>query len=344
MALDPIELALASKAGREIAQASIKTLLKKVQRIERGMGNGFQVLNKEIIIQCPEQIHKISMPFRVKSGLFKNRKERFRYGDVRRVSIRSLETSENYTDAISRRPDKGFDINLRKLSKISETDIFILDVEYNINDSRFVESFVDRRKLRETSSEKRNRYWLHAALKHPSVLKDRGYRVDLRDVDFSVDVGVHQDVKMKIPSIFNQELETIVKMIRETDTHKKVQYARQHAQQRGRGYTGKEVDILNDLQGLFSSHNFQKFISVEDDFEYNDCYRGSDFYDSMPFPTWPKYMKVIARTDLDTDKPASYGQLIYNKHNFQDKIAAFFPKEKKRGRKSIAQKIRASER
>ena len=59
-------------------------------------------------------------------------------------------------------------------------------------------------------------------------------------------------------------------------------------------------------------------------FRYSDCIRGKELYDAIPFPTFPKSIKIVSRTDLSLDKPANEGRLIYKKKNFQKKISKIF--------------------
>jgi hypothetical protein len=84
------------------------------------------------------------------------------------------------------------------------------------------------------------------------------------------------------------------------------------------------LDILKELQKLFLSSKFQDFIEVKDDFHYSDCIRGVDIYGTLPFPTWPKSMKVVSRTDLNFDTPATNGTLIYKKGNFITELDKIF--------------------
>jgi len=66
---------------------------------------------------------------------------------------------------------------------------------------------------------------------------------------------------------------------------------------------------------------------VEQDFRYHDCFRGVDYY-AAPFPTWPKFMTVVTRTDLNLSKPAAEGFLEFNQKDFKTKINDIFKEHK----------------
>ena len=94
--------------------------------------------------------------------------------------------------------------------------------------------------------------------------------------------------------------------------------------QKTKRYAGREQEVLMDLQDIFEPLQFCTFVDVKSPFRYSDCIRGKEFYDKIPFPTFPKTMKVISRTDLSLDKPAAEGRLIYKKKDLQDKISEVF--------------------
>ena len=74
------------------------------------------------------------------------------------------------------------------------------------------------------------------------------------------------------------------------------------------------------MQTLFLPNKFSTFVNVKEDFSYYDCERGLNFYDKLPFPTWPRTMKVVSRTDLNLNKLTATGSLLYKKDDFLDKI------------------------
>jgi len=169
----------------------------------------------------------------------------------------------------------------------------------------------------------RDEYWMHAQLKHLSVLKTTYGRLDLRDMDFILDVGIHQTLKTRIPTQIIRELEVIRDLISETDRGRKFKLAFKHLQMRRRRQIRDVQNTLADLQKIFLPTTFSTFIEVERPFRYSDSVRGSDFYD-IPFQTFPKTMKVISRTDLSLSTPAADGKLIFKRKELGDEISKIF--------------------
>ena len=73
----------------------------------------------------------------------------------------------------------------------------------------------------------------------------------------------------------------------------------------------------------------EEYEDVQKDFQYWDCSRESDFYDNLPFPTWPKSMKITSKTNLSLEKPAADRILIYKHQDFVSEIEKLFGLKKK---------------
>jgi hypothetical protein len=162
-----------------------------------------------------------------------------------------------------------------------------------------------------------------AQMKHLESLRSEYGRIDLRDVDFSVDVGVHQDLNTKIPTGFKEQIETLTQLTQKKGRDEKFKLYQKLLHIQASKYGGKELDILHDIIEVFSPTTFRKFADVTGDFHYSNCEKGTNVYD-YPFVTWPKFMKVISRTDLGLDKPASRGTLIYKRQDFLSELGKIF--------------------
>src|SRR5207253_9038206 len=112
-----------------------------------------------------------------------------------RVKLRPLRSGAELLDAINY-TDDGFEISC---GGMQGHDMFILEAEYPITDPRFVDALVHRDRAKELPKDLETEYWMHAAIKFPEALHTKAGRLDLRDVDFNVDVGVSEDIKTSIP-------------------------------------------------------------------------------------------------------------------------------------------------
>jgi len=324
--MDPNTLLIT--AGKAVVEGTIKNMVKKAYNIDRTLEDDFVILGREMRIECPQAIQKYSISFKTKPlGIhILPKKKKFEFGRVRRVSLRPVMSLQLIPEAINY-TENGFVINLNKLER---DIIYLLDVEYYIEDMRFIDALVNRNVAKESLEGENKEYWLVAQLKHVDVLKQNFGYIELKDIDFGVDVSVYNDIKMKVPSIFRKQLEVAVKLLSKHHGGRDEQFKllMQHRQlQRAmkEKYYGEELfEIIENMQELFSPYTFSNFIDVKKDFHYYDCERGKDFYETLPFPTWPKTMKVISRTDIDFNKPAADGLLIFKRKDFLKEIEKIF--------------------
>lgn len=303
--------------NREIAESVTNLLVKKASNIYDTIRGSYEVYLPEIIIYCPENIQKYSIIFEAKSGMLP-RKIKFPYGVPRRLKLKPLRSLADLSDAV-RITNDGFEINTKSMLS---TDTFILDVEYNIDNHNYLNSLVERHHAKEIPNEEDNEYWMHAELKHPKVLKNKYGKLELQDIDFNVDVGLSRDINTVIPDKFKNELEIGVELLKETNPRNIQQLGYKRIQaMRSRGKNKSAVECLNDIQDLFASQTFCKYIDVEKDFHYSDCLRGHNYHEFVPWNlTWPKTMKVVSRTDLNLDNFASEGIVKYKRRSFLDEI------------------------
>jgi hypothetical protein len=320
LAPDPLSAtglaALAIKTSeRAAAERGVGEVARRAEKLTRALAGGFKIESQEITIRCPEQIETVSIAFEPHAGIL-GQKVRFPYGKPQRVHLRPLlGVSELDQDAVVTN-DSGFELSTRGLG----TQLYLLDVEYEIQHPRLLEALVQKNTPVETPKTNSSEYWLHAELKHPSALKTRYQRFDLQDLEFAVDVGVAENVKTVIPKPLVKELEAAVALLEERNPFRKRVLGEQHLaamESRGQESTMK---LLGNLQSAFVPNTFRNYLEVKRDFHYGDCERGISLYDTLPIPTWPRSMKVVSRTDLSINRPAAQGTLVYKKDEFQRKV------------------------
>lgn len=311
--------------GSTIA-ASVEPAVRKVSsyalRTFAGLKEDFQVEGQEARIIYPENTLKYSAVFRITKSLL-HRKKKFAHGKVVNVNVRSLIPLANLPEASIILPE-GFEINYDALKS---GDVYLLEAEYRIDDPRFVDALVDKIVSRDSPVGEKDTYWMHAQLKFLETFKRLLYtNVAIQDIDFAVDVSVHQDINISIPSYFRRRLNVIHEWIRMSDPRQAWRLS--HDYVRLKRMEPSKIDVLeviSNLQNLFLSRNFRRFLDVKKDFRYHDCQRGTDFYE-FPFPTWPKTMSVISRVNLSFEKPAADGFLIYKSKDFRKTVENIFQK------------------
>ena len=312
---------IAGAAAKPIIQSVVNKITTRISKIDQNINDTFQIDGREMTVLCPESVQKYSVSLISKKNSFFHNKARFELGKVRRANIRSLIGLKSI-DAITLTKN-GFELDLKKLRP---GERYSMDIEYSLDDPRFLESLVNREVVKETPHEDSTEYWLVAQLKHLESLKSDYGRIDLRDIDFNVDVGVHQDVNTKIPDGFKDQVETLSQLTKKKGRSEKFKLFQKLMSIQNKPQGGKEFKILGNISELFSPMSFRKFVDVSQDFHYYNCEKGSNVYD-YSFASWPKFMKITSRTDLGLDKPASKGTLIYKKSDFMSEMEHIFAKK-----------------
>jgi len=282
-----------------------------------------KILNQETTINVPESVVEYSLAVSIPSNFRSIRRTiEVSAPSIVRVSASSLHPlPRTVKEAI-----KKVKYNDGRVAYIlfpellpPDSDLVSMTVSYRIDDVSLLDDIVDRTKGHEPGGAERNEYWMHAQLKHPKVLHDSFGRFDLRDVDVTVDVGVHNELKTTIPAPFIRRLKMFFDIMAETDPrrqHMAIPQLRQLAKSKT---AGREFKILANLESLFMPGTFSRYVDVIKDFRYSTCYKGREFFE-LPIPIIPKKMNVISRADLTLEKPAADGILIYKSSLLVDAI------------------------
>ena len=304
-------------AGKALAEEGIKDTAKLLSSLSNILADHYQILSQEVVLDCGQQTQELSLVIEVKKGKVIPSKIKFPFGKPARVDLRTLRTMTDTKGSINATPD-GFELSTKNMT---QDDLFLLNVTYHGLDKNFEDALVRKDHPKESPKGLENEYWLHAELKHPALLKEKYARLDLRDITFDVNVEVSRDIKMVIPHSFNTELDAAVALLQETNPHELWKVGRRHiAAKKQRSSSENVLKLLSDMQNLFLPNKFSSYVEVKKDFTYYDCERGVNFYDKLPFPTWPRAMRVVSRTDLNLGKLASVGVLLYKKEDFLKRI------------------------
>lgn len=308
-------------AGKALAEEGIKNTAKLISSFSEILTDHYRILSQEVILNCGQQTQELSIAIEVKKGKVISTKIRFPFGKPTRVDLRPIRTMADASSSSSYSIDytsDGFELDTRNMT---QDDLYLLNVTYHGLDGHFEDALVRKDHPRERPIGSDSEYWLHAELKHPSLLREKYTRLDLRDIAFDVNVEVSRDIKMVIPPSFRYELETAFSLLDETNPHEILKAGRRHIAARKRRASRENVlKLLSDMQGVFLPNKFSSFVEVREDFTYYDCERGVSFYDKLPFPTWPRAMRVVSRTDLNLSKYVATGTLVYKKDDFMKKV------------------------
>jgi len=295
----------------------VYNLWKKIPRTE--------ILNQETTINIPESVVEYSIFVRIPTDFRSLRNPLMLYDpSIIRVSASSLHPfPKTLREVIGKRMYEDGSVVYVLFPELLPTDASLISmtVGYRISDIKVLEDLVDRQKAHEPSGPEKNEYWMSAKLKHPKALVEYANfsRFDLRDVDVTVDVGVHNELKATIPPSFIRRLKMFFDVMAETDPRRQYMALPELRRLARTRTAGREFKILVDLEALFFPNSFSKYVDVTKDFRYSDCYQGKEFYE-LPIEIIPKKVNVISRADLTLEKPAAEGILIYKNNMLVDAI------------------------
>jgi len=282
-----------------------------------------KILNQETTINVPESVVDYTLMVSIPSNFRSIRKLiEISAPSIVRVSASSLHPfPRTVREAIKKAVYEDGRVVYALFPELlpPESDLISMTVSYGIDDISLLDDLVDRHGAHEPSGTERNEYWMSAQLKHPKVLIDRFGRFDLRDVDVTVNVGVHNELKSTIPQPLVWRIKEFFNIMSQTDPRqqfKAIPRLRKLAMEKT---AGQEFKVLVDLEGLFMPGTFSKYIDVLKDFRYSTCYKGKEFFE-LPIQIIPKKMNVISRADLTLQKPAAEGTLIYKNNLFIEAI------------------------
>jgi hypothetical protein len=291
-----------------------------------------KILNQEATINVPESMVDYSIAVSIPQNLRSIRKSiEITAPSIVRVSASSLYPVPQTVRQATRKvqyDDGRISYVLFPELLPPETELISFNVCYRIDDASLVDDIVERTIAHEPSGVDKNEYWMHAQLKHPKILESRYGRFDLRDVDVTVDVGVHNELKTNIPASFVRRLKTFFEIMSETDPRRQFLAIPRLRKLAIEGTAGSEFKILVDLESLFYPTEFKRFIDILEDFRYSECYKGKEYFE-LPIEIIPKKVCVISRTDLTLEKPAAEGILIYKRNMFIDEIKSIIEKYQK---------------
>jgi hypothetical protein len=298
------------------AEEEVQSAIRVADRVLQQL-SGAQASPTDIVLRCPDTLGTASFKLsRPATGAIE-------------ISHPALKHAE-LVDLTSFRPVDGAVIRSRedalRITFPNYSADYGLRIEFDLADRYLLRRLVHRNADREPVEENGiDAYWISAQLKSVTALRTRYGRVNLRDVDFLLNVGIQSDLKTAVPPSFVRQMEVGNLLVKERDRNKKLKlmFEQLHLQRAGPADSRK---VLKDMQDMFMPSEFARFVSVKDEFRFQEIRRGTDGKDGGLFGALPQSMMVISHTNLGVDQPAAQGRVLYQKRNLIDKLATRFPK------------------
>jgi hypothetical protein len=308
---------LVDNKDQQTAERGLAAIAKKTDSILRAIPSELTVLSSAVKLFCPRNTLGVNLAVRVASSPSSKNL---------RVPVPNATFAEvrPFVASASEGP-RSVALNagaiLIDTKGMTAGDLYALDVEVPLKTQGLVNSLVRRDAAVEAPKSTESEYWMSAQLRSPdSLLKRYPGGFDLRDVQFTVMVSISEHIKSVVPQSFIDELETAVDLLAERDPRKKDILGRRHVIQMRRRGEGSPMELLGNLQAVFFPDSFRKFVDVLPEFEYETCEPGLSFYDTLPFPTWPRSMMVTSRANLSVGRWSARGLLRYRREDFLGKV------------------------
>lgn len=166
-----------------------------------------------------------------------------------------------------------------------------------------------------TRTEEEDSYWVHSAIKRPGVMKEVYDDMQVDNVDISLKVGVQRCFSNGIPedvlNVFDRTRE-LLEASNENDRNQIVVASRRRYQAR-RDLSTSPAKAADIVRSLATAENIQDFIRVEDPFRERNINPGTPEQN-----IFPETVSVDVTTDLNLDRQAADGDIIFKKKKFEE--------------------------
>lgn len=168
-----------------------------------------------------------------------------------------------------------------------------------------------------TRNEKEDSYWVHSAIKRPGVMKDIYDDMHVDNVDISLNVGVQRCFSNSIPedvlSVFDRTRD-LLEASNEDDRNRILTASRRRYQAR-RDLSTSPAEAADIVRSLATAENIQDYINIDDPLRERNINPGES-----EKHIFPETVSVDVTTDLDLDRQAVDGDIVFQKKKFEEFI------------------------
>jgi hypothetical protein len=165
-----------------------------------------------------------------------------------------------------------------------------------------------------TRTEKEDSYWVHSAIKRPGVMKEIYDDMQVDNVDISLQVGVQRCFSNGIPedilSVFDRTRE-LLQASDKADRNEILTASRRRYQAR-QDLSTSPAEAADIVRSLATAENIQDYIRVDDPFRERNINPGTPEQH-----IFPETVSVDVTTDLNLDRQAADGDIIFEKKSFE---------------------------
>lgn len=224
-------------------------------------------------------------------------------------------------EAVYRSRDNEITVDLSKVHV--DTDLISIEETYNMA-GRWFDGLIYTRSSPEDLEEE-TRFTLSAQLIDTEILSKGFSEIDIADFPVTASIFIQEHISTNLPSYLKQISEIDKKILSITnprETHIMQTLINQKNLLRGKMKGGTAQEKLQNLLSFLQPKRFTDYIHMDSrkDFRLARCMWGNAVFNAYETISLPTHMDVITRTDLNYDKPASSGVMIYDSNKFADRV------------------------
>ena len=289
-----------------------------------GRLNAFNIISRGVTVNISQGTYELDSGFEVRPNRPFTRVVKIPIFDALQVQLTSLPSLKAIDDAVIIDEDDGLILSLDTIPMEAET--ILLNIKCPLKHRRFLDRLIYT-KVQTEPRKKITSYWMSAQFKHYDALRKKLSSLRIDDLDFFIQVHIQQNIKEVIPSQFIKQLEVGKELLQTRDRELKIRLAKEHLRlARGNNLVGKEEEVIQKIEDLLKPRNFGEYLHVLGQFNYSDCFQGASFF-RIPNFVIPSAMRVITKTKLSLENPATKGELQYNSKQFKDDFENIFPRK-----------------
>jgi hypothetical protein len=302
----------------------IKASMKLIFMIQKLLESthGFKIESRETTISIPERTCQDDIAVKISHPAILARKMAFDFPGIIDVGVHALGDGTPPMQLLQSETLKNPSGFILKIGDVPKGVGYLLfKFEYEIASEDIGGALVRTDVQPETYGDT-DTYWLHACLKHPDVLKEIFRYLQIKDLEFGVDVAVGSVIKSAVPTYFVNQL-TALREIASWRDHSSQHIPMTKYIQARRRLDKDPFQVLSQLQFLMSRDKFRTFVDIPFPYRYYDCELGADY--EVESKIFPNAMKVINRTNLSLkERQAANGTMIFKKKDFHNEVAKLF--------------------
>lgn len=210
------------------------------------------------------------------------------------------------------------------LSPALKSELFSIEIAYKMDDD-FIKGLVRARSPRELLEDK-VKYELSAQLRNPEALQLNFSEIEIEEFPVHARVHIADQINTNVPNYMKKLIEVENEILSNDNPYgwKDIQLLHQEKTRLKRKLGKRNIEErVKQMALLLEPSTFLNYVRVMEDFKLDNC-NGKDYYRSFGMLPLPRFMEVISRTDLNLDKPAAKGTLIYESKMFDDEIKNMF--------------------